>query len=127
MATTNEDNVFPSEAVEANAIPPDPPPDPDPPDDKHNSLTTSGLKKKMEKDLSKKKPLALNNANKTDISNLRILHIEGISIKADYENIADALGTYGSILEIRMSLMEDEEEWEAWVTYDQHKVAMEAS
>ena len=59
--------------------------------------------------------------------NLRILHLSQIPPECHYELIFLAFKQFGKILEIRMEFNEEILKWEAWVSFEEHEAAFNAS
>ena len=58
--------------------------------------------------------------------NLKILHLVNIPLECNYESLCTSVSTFGSIREIRMKFMEVNDQWEAWVAFSCHEVALQA-
>ena len=87
------------------------------PRDSLAQMTSSG----KELDLSSK------STEKSNLKNLKIIHVEDIPLKCNYDDISTSLMKFGNIMEIRMSFMDDVAKWEAWVTFSRQEDAFKAS
>ena len=63
---------------------------------------------------------------KSNISALRVLHVEHIPLECQYDNISTCFSSFGNLLEIRMNLKELVDKWEAWITFENHEGALKA-
>ena len=62
-----------------------------------------------------------------NVMKLRVLHLKQIPLVANYEVLAEAFGSYGTVKEIRMSIQEITSSWEAWITFSNHEIALKAT
>lgn len=138
MATTKgkDDSVALSVLSDPATMPPDPPP-PKPPDknDSPAPMTTLGSHKDSLSDPLEHQPVDSTKpilddpqAGKLDkVKKLKILHIKGIPLKCNYEDISTSFCSFGTIIDIRMNFQENEAKWEAWITFQKHEDAFKAS
>ena len=88
--------------------------------DGQNLATTSGLVNGSDNGHSKNDVEISGNLTK-----LRVLHVNDIPLECHYNIITTSFGIFGQIKEIRMNL-NDDQKWEAWITYDKHEAAFKA-